>query len=405
MNLTPQTLTARWIVPVSRPPIERGTLTILGDRIIALGSTASGRVDLDLGEAVVLPGLVNAHTHLDLTGLAGVAPFTGDFTGWLRTVIRHRLSRTAAQIGVDVRAGLEESIRFGVTLLGDISGLGLSADVLRQAPVRSVVFHEFLGLPQDRALTQAARAQSWLDASVTLSGSPCRPGLSPHAPYSVRADLFSALRDLASRSRVPLAVHLAETSEELELLAHHNGPFVPFLQEVGVWDPAGLVSSLEDVIARCGPALYVHGNYLGPDTDLPAGSSVVYCPRTHSFFQHPPHPFRRLLSRGVRVALGTDSRASNPDLDLLAEARFLHRRHPDLDPELLLRPATLNGAEALGWADEVGSLEPGKSADLVVIPVQAGANPWRAVLESDAPPSRVLCRGEWIVPCSALENQ
>src|SRR5947208_1596350 len=118
------TLTARWLFPVSAPPLEGGVLTLAGERIVAVES--HGRADLDLGDCAILPGLVNAHVHLDLSGLRGAVPFTGDFTDWLRAVIRHRRARTPAQIEADVRAGLAESLRAGVTLLGDISGGGLS---------------------------------------------------------------------------------------------------------------------------------------------------------------------------------------------------------------------------------------------------------------------------------------
>jgi cytosine/adenosine deaminase-related metal-dependent hydrolase len=197
-----------------------------------------------------------------------------------------------------------------------------------------------------------------------------------------------------------VAVHLAESAAELELLGHYRGPFVPFLRDLGVWDPEGLAEDPDHVLRLCNglvPVLVAHGNYLRPDAPIPANASVVYCPRTHAAFGHPPHPFRQLLARGVRVALGTDSLASNPDLDLLAEARFVHQRHPDFPSADLLRMATLAGAEALGWADEAGSLEAGKSADLVVVPLPAGdaADPHRLLLESDRPVSRVLYRGRW----------
>jgi cytosine/adenosine deaminase-related metal-dependent hydrolase len=142
------------------------------------------------------------------------------------------------------------------------------------------------------------------------------------------------------------------------------------------------------------PTLIVHGNYLRAER-FPDNASLVYCPRTHAAFGHPPHPFREFLARGVRVALGTDSLASNPDLSILNEARFLHRRHPDLPAEVLLRMATLSGAEALGWADETGSLTAGKSADLVVLPLpdRDDPDPHRLVFESDNPVSAVLFRG------------
>ncbi len=131
---------------------------------------------------------------------------------------------------------------------------------------------------------------------------------------------------------------------------------------------------------------------------VPADSTVVYCPRTHAAFGHRPHPLPWLLERGVRVALGTDSLASNPDLSVLAEVRFLHQHRPDVPGDVLLRLATLNGAEALGWAEETGSLEAGKSADLVVVPLAPGErrDPYERLLASDLPVERVLCRGQWV---------
>src|SRR5262249_49107033 len=152
----------------------------------------------------------------------------------------------------------------------------------------------------------------------------CRPGFSPHAPYSYRAEFLSRLATFP----LPLAIHLAESAAELELLERHSGPFVPFLAERGVWDPSGLAWSADHVLRLTEAArtvLYIHGNYLAPDASIPPHGSIVYCPRTHATFGHAPHPFRDFLARGIRIALGTDSLASNPDLDLLAEARFLHR--------------------------------------------------------------------------------
>jgi cytosine/adenosine deaminase-related metal-dependent hydrolase len=145
------------------------------------------------------------------------------------------------------------------------------------------------------------------------------------------------------------------------------------------------------------PALFVHCNYLPPDAPILANGSVIYCPRTHAAFGHPPHPFREFLKRGVRVALGTDSLASNPNLDLFAEARFLHQCHPDVTGATLLRMATLSGAEALGWADETGSLDTGKSADLVVmsVPSRATNDPHNLVLDEASSVERVLFRGQW----------
>jgi cytosine/adenosine deaminase-related metal-dependent hydrolase len=199
------------------------------------------------------------------------------------------------------------------------------------------------------------------------------------------------------------ASHIAETMDELELLNTHTGPFVDFLKSLGVWDESSLASlnsllMMSRFLARC---LLVHCNYLPLDCakHLFDIHTIVYCPRTHAAFGHPPHPFREFLARGVRVCLGTDSLASNPDLDILAEARFVRSRYPDFHGSQLLKMISLAGAEALGWADECGSLEPGKSADLVVVPLpdRDELDPHDLFLKDDSPPAarRTLFRGQW----------
>jgi cytosine/adenosine deaminase-related metal-dependent hydrolase len=388
------TLTARWVFPVDRAPLERGVVVLNGEKIVAVEPHGRLTPDLDLGDAAVLPGLVNAHTHLDLTGMRGLAPPTPHFTDWLKQVIAYRRLRTPEQVQDDIRKGLAECLRLGTTLVGDISGDGSSWDKLADAPLRAVVFREFLGLSKDRASGAWERLDNWLASRAATPT--CRPGASPHAPYSVRSSLFFA----AGTRGVPVAVHLAETAAEQELLLLRRGPFVPFLRDLGVYDPNGLAEDSDHVLRLLNglsPTLIVHGNFLSPATAMPANASIVYCPRTHAAFGHPPHPFRDFLARGVRVAIGTDSLASNPDLDVLAEIRFLHRLYPDVPGAVLLRMATLSGAEALGWADETGSLGAGKSADLVVVPLPArNDEPHLLLLDSDLPVRRLLFRGRWM---------
>jgi cytosine/adenosine deaminase-related metal-dependent hydrolase len=394
-------LSARWVFPVSGSPLAHGIVTIAGERIVAVEPRGRQRPAVDLGDVALIPGLVNSHTHLDLTGLRGRCAPTADFTGWLRAVIAHRRTISPEQIAIDVRAGLAESLRHGTTLLGDIAAQGMSWPILADAPLRSVVFYELLGLTKARAEAASEAAATWLAEHPATDH--CRLGLSPHAPYSVRRSLFLDAATLAQEANCPLAVHLAESRDELELLHHRRGPFVDFLKELGVWDADGLAAGPEDVMKagdRDIPKLFIHGNYLAPGALISPNSTVVYCPRTHSAFGHAPHPFRELLARGVRVALGTDSLASNPDLSVLAEVRYLHQRCPDVPGDVLLRMATLAGAEALGWDDETGSLEAGKSADLVVVPLAPGEDrdPYERLLDSELSVQRVLCRGQWLAP-------
>jgi cytosine/adenosine deaminase-related metal-dependent hydrolase len=392
------TLTARWLFPIEGVPLERGTITVRGERILSVEPHRSRTADFDLGNVAILPGLVNAHTHLDLSGLRGRVPPTEDFTAWLLAVIQHRRSLSPSQVETDIATGLAEALAHGTTLLGDISAQGLSWPALAAAPVRAVVFHELLGLPSVRAHQAWAAACAWLhDHPATPT---CRPGLSPHAPYSVRSTLFQAAAHLSQAQPIPLTIHLAEARAEWELLERQAGPFVAFLSQLGVWDPLGLVPDAEATLrlnAKSASVLFAHGNYLHPHAAVPRGGTIVYCPRTHAAFGHKPHPFRQFLAAGVRVALGTDSLASNPDLDVLAEARFLHRLYPDVPGDVLLRMATLSGAEALGWQKEAGSLAAGKSADLVIVPLptEEGKDPHLLLLNSTLPVRSMLWRGEW----------
>jgi cytosine/adenosine deaminase-related metal-dependent hydrolase len=174
------------------------------------------------------------------------------------------------------------------------------------------------------------------------------------------------------------------------------------LKEVGVWEPNALTSSLNDFLVShpraVHPRILVHCNYLTTDAPFAPTHSVVYCPRTHAAFGHPPHPFREFLNRGVRVCLGTDSLASNPDLDILAEARFVHAKYPDFPGDQLLKMVTLSGAEALGWADECGILEPRKSADLVAVPLpDCDGDPFELLFSGElaTAPRQTMFRGEW----------
>jgi cytosine/adenosine deaminase-related metal-dependent hydrolase len=386
MNQT--TYTARWIFPVDAPPLERGTITIQADKIVAVEPHGMRTADTDLGNVALLPGFVNAHTHLDLSGARGQCPPEADFTLWLRRVIAFRRSRTPEQVQADIAVGIAECLRFGTTLIGDISSGGASWPLLAHAECRATVFYEVLGLSPERA------RQSWQAAVETPWRTPAsdrlRPGVSPHAPYSVHESLFR------SCAQWQVATHLAETKAELELLRSRSGPFVDFLKELNVWDPSGLVANPLDVVRLFPHGLFVHGNYLDPATPFLPTQTLVICPRTHAAFGHPHHPFP---SMKVRIALGTDSLASNPDLDILAEARFLRQHYPEVEPAALLRMLTLNGAEALGFGDVAGSLKPGKSADLVVLPLpkEERSDPHDFVLTSTLLVRGVMFRGRWIV--------
>jgi cytosine/adenosine deaminase-related metal-dependent hydrolase len=258
------------------------------------------------------------------------------------------------------------------------------------------VYYELLGLVKPQAKKAWAAARAWLAAHPGTNC--CRAGLSPHAPYSVRRSLFRC----AARANVPFAIHIDETREEKELISAHKGPMVSFLTDLGVWDEAGLIKESErfNLVRAAHPLSFIHANFTRA-VEFDSSGSIVYCPRTHAYFEHPRHPVHELLSKGVNVALGTDSLGSNPDLDMLAEIRFLHQRRPDLSTEAILRMSTLNGARALAWQGETGSLTPGKSADFVVVPIGAMSNdPHRLVLEGHERTCAACICGMWLTPAA-----
>ena len=382
-----RTFTARWILPVSGPPLECGTITVRDDLVEAVDSDGVRIPDEDFGDAVVIPGLVNAHSHLDLTGAGELArrDATEAFPEWLKRVIEFRRCRAPEQVDSDIQRGLDESLKHGVTLIGDIAAGGASREHLSKSPLRSVVFWELIGTTLERFETSFRIAV--LGMAARPNTPTCRWGRSPHAPYTVHQRGY----ELAAGVPGIQAVHLAESSAEMKLLRLRSGPFRPFLQEMGVWEPDGLIRDPAEFL-RTQPelrSLFIHGNYLPADTPLTANQSLVVCPRTHLAFGHPPHPFREFLARGVNVCVGTDSLASNPDLDVLAELGELHRRYPDVPTDTLLRMGTIHGATALGFGDVCGTLEAGKSADFVVLEGATADAPFTATER------RTMFRGEW----------
>jgi cytosine/adenosine deaminase-related metal-dependent hydrolase len=382
----------------------------------------------DLGNGAIIPGLVNAHTHLELSDVAVPLRPSRPFTSWLKEVMSHRRQRVRSgpanrstkqslsdqtAIAPCIRQGMSESSKWGTTTIGDIAGpvpdseSGPNCENSLAPPPRSVAFLELLGLAVERVSEQLQRGREHL-AGDSGDQRVIR-GLSPHAPYSVHPDLFRGLVDLAVARRAPIAMHLAETREELQLLDDGTGPFVAFLEELGVWRPGAIPHGSRPLdylreLARAETALAIHGNYLAPDEiDFLAAHSnisVVYCPRTHAYFGHAAHPWRRLLAQGVNVALGTDSRASNPDLSLWNELLFLRTLAPDFDLEGLLKLGTLNGAISLGLGHETGTVDVGKSADLAFVEFAEGdsAAPYDLLFRSENRVIGTMCRGQWIGP-------
>lgn len=365
---------------------------------------------LDLGNTALIPGLVNAHTHLEFSHLVHPLGPTAPFTDWIRSIMKSRFEATEP-VERSIQQGIRESLAAGTTCLGEIATSVESVHQLEQtAPApRAVVFRECLGFSADRIVGQAQVAAEFLEQQTTgEKHNRLRLGLSPHAPYSVHPDLYLNLIQQARDQGAPAAVHLAETQAELDLLERRQGPFVELLSELGLWDPEILKQGMRlfdylAPLAELTSALAVHGNYFGKEEfeflKQAPQISVVYCPRTHHYFEHRPHPWLTLIGQGINVALGTDSRASNPDLSLWHELLFLRAAFPDVSTDLILECGTLAGARALELSEEIGSVTVGKRADfaLIQLPDRAeGLSGSDLLLNSQSHVSRVMLNGCWV---------
>jgi aminodeoxyfutalosine deaminase len=381
---------ARWVFPVASPPIADGLVEIDRGLIESVGrASVCGDVE-DLGNVAILPGLVNAHAHLEFSDLTRPLGEPGmEFAQWLRLVVNYRRQKNIGAREA-VAAGLLECERHGTLGLGEIAQPGWPAAPYAAARLAATVYLELIAPTTDRAEDAVALAESHLRQAADAAT--WQAGLSPHSPYSVHPELLGRIASLSCQCNVPLAMHLAESMAELELLRYGSGPLQTFLRELGVWRPDAFRDSSRPLdylrtLATAHRAAVIHGNYLDDEEIAFLGAhadsmAVVYCPRTHEFFRHAPYPLEKMLKANAVVALGTDGRASSPDLNLLAEMRHAAQRHPQVKPEVILRMGTVNGAFAIGLERELGTIEPGKRAALTIValPDRDAADPHELLL-------------------------
>jgi cytosine/adenosine deaminase-related metal-dependent hydrolase len=339
-------------------------------------SPSAGSRVFDWGTAVILPGLVNAHTHLELTHLQNRLLQFDSFTDWISQLINQRRPWTQEKFLSSASEGFRLSLASGTTLVGDITSSGIGSDAMRDEGPRRVVFEEtvaFLPAQAGDALAKLRLRFAGANPDVTLM-----QGVSPHAPYSVSPELYKRAAEFARHKGMLLATHAAETREEIQLLLEGTGDFRDFLGSRDLlppdWKPPGLPPVLYlDSLGVLGPfCSLIHCNYLDEESMeriLRTGCSVVYCPRSHGFFGHANHPVRKLLDLGINVALGTDSLASNSSLSMIDEMRFLFKARKDIKPEEILRLATVNGASALCPGGSLGRLGCGYLADITIVEI------------------------------------
>ena len=367
---------AGWVVPITGRPIRDGWVDVDGGLVTAVGRSADAgsgeRRDVDLRSCAILPGLVNAHVHLEMSGLRDQVSPAPSMPVWVRSMMARRAG--GAPDVAAIEQAVAEARRCGTALVGDIANTPASVAPLRAVGMPAVVFSELLGFDEPDPAALVARTCARFERQ---DGDNPRLRLAAHAPYSVSPGLFAALRGAAEERQLwPLSVHLAESREELEFLRSGTGAWRDILDNLGRWDPdwsAGTVSPVGylDKLGWLGPGtLVVHGVHL-TDAELAriaeAGATLVTCPRSNRWTGAGDPPIDRFHAAGVRLAVGTDSLASVADLNLFAELAEMRRLTPAVPAAELLRAATLSGAEALGYGTMHGAITAGRRAALIAV--------------------------------------
>ena len=411
----PAIYSAHWVLPISSPPIEWGAVAIDGSQIVAVGSREEinarlpdARVE-NFGEAAILPGLVNAHSHLELTVMRGfLEAEEHDFFAWLKKLTIARMGMTDEDLFVSATCGAIEAAHAGITCLGDSSSFATqSMKALQQVGLRGIVYQESFGPDPKLARENFEKLTEQVNAMRSLETNLVRAGVSPHAPYTVSAPQLELISRLAADEKIPLMMHAAESEAERMFMLQGEGPFAEGLRKRGIeWRAPGIstiqhldrhgVMSTRPLLAHC-------INVDDADIDLikQRNAGIAHCPKSNAKLQHGRAPFAKFLSHGLNVGLGSDSVASNNTCDILEEARFatLVARLPSppgtavsgegpsaVAPSNSPRPmgkgkaasqtisgaealyaATLGGARALGLDGQIGALAIGMSADLTVL--------------------------------------
>ncbi len=390
---------ARHLVPLTSPVIPGGGIAVRNGEILAIGKWAEliaehpGAPREDLGEVMLMPGLINAHCHLDYTMMRGALFGRGNFSDWIQRLNAIRRALDRADYLEAIALGLSELRKWGCTTVLNIESFPELVPFLPDAPIRVWWFLEVMDI------------RSRLDSFEALAGAirfleragegHAGYGISPHAPYTSSSDLYELSAAFASRNRIPLCTHLAESEEEMAMFRKGEGPLYEFLKSIGrPMDDCGTTTPVQLLLGRGllpEGSLLVHMNELDEgDRELLQRTSgrypVIHCPRTHAFFHRKPFDLGFFRRSGIPLLLGTDSLASNDDLDMFSEMRAMQDSFPDLDPMEILSMATTAPAAALGRSGRLGELAPGALADFIAIPDEGEGNFAERILANRMPP-------------------
>ena len=406
---------ARWVLPITSPPIESGAIAIDGERIAAVGQAADIVARFphfpvtDFGMSAILPGLVNAHSHLELTVMRGfLEREEGNFFAWLRKLTIARVAMTGDDLFVSAACGTIEAARAGITCVGDSSSVGTrTIPAISEIGLRGIVYQESFGPDPSLAEQNVSGLRRELDAMREIATAGVRAGVSPHAPYTVSAPQLELIARLAIDEKLPLMMHAAESQAEKSLLLDGTGSFAEGLRKRNIeWRVPGVstiqylaqhgIMETKPLLAHC-----INVDDQDVETIQSTEASIAHCPKSNAKLSHGRAPFARFIDAGLKVGLGTDSVASNNNCDILEEGRFAtlitrlpspfgrgvgneglsavkpspnplpkgegNTSKPRVEPSQALFAATMGGARALGLDHEIGSLQEGMEANLAVV--------------------------------------
>ena len=402
-------INAKYILPVTSPPIQNGSLLIKNGKIQFIGKEndcPNGPHQVfHYPEHLLMPGLINAHTHLSLSRLKNKIKSGIPFNNWIKEIISYSDSLTEIDEKDASKEGIKDLIATGTTTVGDISGSGFSIEAMQTMGVRGVVFLEIIGFKKSMKEDQMNRVHHLLWDCKGDGLVKC--GLSPHATYSVSPQLIKLSFRLAKVKKLPLVMHIAETKEELEFVEKGEGDLRKLLESLEVWEPEWEPQKISPIkyLENSGDLNGITGVHLNhiSDEDLKIikknNMSVISCPKSNKWFQRDSnHNLMKFLENKINVAIGTDSLASNETLNMFDELSLMRKQFPEITNETLLEMVTINGARALGLEKEVGSLETGKKADIIGLNINKDDDIYNSIFSSQGEITFSMVNGEKIFP-------
>lgn len=376
---------SRIVVTMGGAPIDDGAVAVSGKQIVDVGNFGevharnSGEI-IDLGDQAMLPGLINAHCHLDYTCLRGKIPRPKSFANWIHAINAEKAKLSEDDYVGSINEGFAEAKRFGTTTIANLTAFPEVISRVR-APIRTWWFGELIDV----------REKADVDLAAEALQSAGRWGLAPHTPFTASSQLYRRCEEIAPL----LTTHVAESREEMSMFRNAAGPLYEFLKDLGRdMSDCGGNTPLKQFVGCLGepslPWILVHLNELA-ESDFSllersaAKFSIAHCPRSHDYFGHSPFEFERLRALGFNVCLGTDSLASNEDLSLFIEMRAFQKEFPNVAPEEVLQMATLNAARALRQEGSLGRIRPGSLADLIGVPCERSTTVFEEIIAADKP--------------------